>query len=333
MAPRWLDRGSEEAAQVLPSAERSAADDWIAVQLVGEDARPIPGERCRIQLPDGSARDEALDGEGFIAIRGIRPGPCAVTFPELDRDAWMSLGEADLPSRRTNGRSPAQRWTSQRRPIPDGGTTHRVRQGENIESLAFLYGHVSVTLRADARNAPLRAKRHNLNVLSPGDEFFIPALRRRSEAAHTGALHRFKRIGVPSLLRFRALVGGQPLAREPFRVAIDGQANPAIEGATDGNGFLECFVPPDAVSAEVRVGLPPQVFRYTITLRTLDPITQTTGIQGRLKNLGLYEGAVDGGEGPATHAAVSQFQMRCGLPVTGEADDATRRRLLELHQS
>lgn len=40
-------------------------------------------------------------------------------------------------------------------------------------------------------------------------------------------------------------------------------------------------------------------------------------IQSELSRRGLYGGAVDGAVGPATAAAIAQFQRRAGLPVTG----------------
>jgi hypothetical protein len=64
---------------------------WVAIQLVGEDGKPMPGVHYRILLADGSAREGSLDGEGSARVDDIDPGTCMVTFPGLDQDAWEAL--------------------------------------------------------------------------------------------------------------------------------------------------------------------------------------------------------------------------------------------------
>ena len=61
---------------------------WIEIELVGEDDKPIPGEKYRITLPDDSVANGTLDQNGFARVDGIEPGTCKVTFPDLDKDAW-----------------------------------------------------------------------------------------------------------------------------------------------------------------------------------------------------------------------------------------------------
>lgn len=50
---------------------------------------------------------------------------------------------------------------------------------------------------------------------------------------------------------------------------------------------------------------------------------QTRGVQAALKEKGFYYGQVDGQPGPETMMAVRRYQIRNGLPVTGNADEAT----------
>ncbi|MCY7348885.1 MAG: hypothetical protein LH614_22065, partial [Pyrinomonadaceae bacterium] len=62
---------------------------WIEIKLVDELDNPVPGERYRVTLPDGSTIAEGtLDEEGFARIENIDPGTCQVTFPRLDDSAW-----------------------------------------------------------------------------------------------------------------------------------------------------------------------------------------------------------------------------------------------------
>lgn len=66
---------------------------WIKIQLIGEDDKPIPGEKYRVELPDGSTREGTLDAEGIAGFEEIDPGTCKITFPDLDQDAWEPIDE------------------------------------------------------------------------------------------------------------------------------------------------------------------------------------------------------------------------------------------------
>jgi peptidoglycan hydrolase-like protein with peptidoglycan-binding domain len=50
-------------------------------------------------------------------------------------------------------------------------------------------------------------------------------------------------------------------------------------------------------------------------------------VQKRLQVAGFYTGLVDGVPGPETRTALRQYQVKHGLPATGELDEATRRSL------
>src|SRR3954447_15700440 len=51
---------------------------------------------------------------------------------------------------------------------------------------------------------------------------------------------------------------------------------------------------------------------------------QVAGLQVALRAWGLYDGPVDGIDGPGTRSAVRAFQQRAGLPVDGIAGGRTR---------
>ncbi len=62
--------------------------DWIEIQLVDGDSKPLAGERYRIKLPDGSVRSGSLDKNGSARFDGIPGGQCEVGFPEIDGREW-----------------------------------------------------------------------------------------------------------------------------------------------------------------------------------------------------------------------------------------------------
>jgi hypothetical protein len=72
-----------------PSSTPPEADtSWIAIELLGEDGKPIPYQSYQVTLADGSVVSGSLDNTGKAMIRDIAPGQCGVTFPDLDQATW-----------------------------------------------------------------------------------------------------------------------------------------------------------------------------------------------------------------------------------------------------
>jgi hypothetical protein len=61
---------------------------WLTIELVGEDGSPVPNEKYRVILPDGSVREGALNGRGTATFEELKEGECQVSFPGLDSEAW-----------------------------------------------------------------------------------------------------------------------------------------------------------------------------------------------------------------------------------------------------
>jgi hypothetical protein len=218
---------------------------------------------------------------------------------------------------------------------------HTVTPGDCISTIAFAHGLPWDTLWNHPRNAALKRKRKNPNILGEGDTVYVPDLNAREEPRGTDQRHRFMLRGGPTRLRLR-IVGppppragsrakNEPLPDLPYVVDIEGKLQ---RGTTDGNGMIECTIPPNA--RDGRLVLEPGTAReFTIPLKLgqLEPVEETRGIQARLNNLGFHCGAVDGVLGPRTQRALRRFQSSVALHVTGEADDATRSRLRQAHDS
>jgi peptidoglycan hydrolase-like protein with peptidoglycan-binding domain len=68
-----------------------------------------------------------------------------------------------------------------------------------------------------------------------------------------------------------------------------------------------------------------------LQLGSLNPISEVSGLKARLANLGYYRGPIDENLDPDTQRAISAFQAKQGLPVTGVADNATQAQLQKNH--
>lgn len=204
---------------------------------------------------------------------------------------------------------------------------HTVVQGDSMASIAKAYGFLWEQLWEHPRNAELKARRKNPNVLVAGDVVFIPALVNKTLAVETERRHRYRRKGIPSKISLQLMEGARPRAGLPFTISLDDGS--VIEGETDADGFVKASVQPERKSAVVQVKGRWGPERYQVQLGHLDPIDETTGVQQRLKNLGR-PCAVTGERDEQTEKALRRFQKEQSLPITGEPDEPTKARLLEL---
>ena len=208
---------------------------------------------------------------------------------------------------------------------------HRVDKGECISSIADAYGFSPTTVWNDGANAQLKGSRANPDILYPGDEISIPDKRAKEESGDTEQRYRFRRLGVPAYLRLRLLdYEHNPRADLDYSLDIDGESR---TGTTDGDGRIEEPIPPSAIRALLVIDTDQRHEEYEIPLGHVDPPSEIEGAQGRLKNLGLDCGAVDGDVGERTTAALKQFQRLRGLEPTGQMDDTTRGELESAHGS
>ena len=77
----------------------------------------------------------------------------------------------------------------------------------------------------------------------------------------------------------------------------------------------------------------PDNIRIPLQFGAIDPITELSGVRGRLNNLGYKAGPPDGIPGQEFHRALELFQQRHGLPPTCEPDRETVGKLREVHGS
>ena len=213
-------------------------------------------------------------------------------------------------------------------PGPVGTGEYVVKQGDCISSIARDRGHFWQTLWDEPANAELRTARKDPNVLLPGDRVHVPPRQNKYETGQTEMRHRFRLKTQPEMLRIRVLQDGKPRGNQPYTLDVDGEVH---TGTTDVNGLLECPIAANARRATLQVGTGLDIEEHVFRLGAIDPITELSGVQGRLNNLGFDCGRVDGKWGPQTERAVRKLQGFYGLPETGIVDQATRDRLQTEH--
>jgi len=194
---------------------------------------------------------------------------------------------------------------------------YQVQQGDCISSIAYAHGFLPKTLWQHSDNADLKQKRKDPNALAPGDVVAIPELQLKQESGATAKKHRFQKKGVPAKLKIRVLLNNEPRRNEKFKLCIDGRWS---EGATDGDGFVEHSLPPDARNARLVIGEGGKQEILELAFGHVDPIDSDEGAAGRLHDLGY---STREGLSPA----VRKFQADNSLRVTGELDTPTRDKL------
>ena len=214
---------------------------------------------------------------------------------------------------------------------PVGSGNYEVKQGDCIESIAMDHGLFWQTIWNHPDNLDLKNARKNPNVLREGDKVFVPDLRPKQESGATEQRHKFKRKGVPSKISIILKdEKGQPRPNLDYVLEIDGQLS---QGKTDAAGRLQHPIPPNAQRGKIIIGTGPGKEEYALQLGHLDPITEISGVQARLKNLGFDCGQADGALNDETRQAIRNFQAKCNLQETGEPDQATRDKLQQEHGS
>jgi len=227
--------------------------------------------------------------------------------------------------------STPQSDSSAQGPTPAREGDYVVEQGDCIESIACRHGFFWKTIWDHPENSELKQKRQDPNILLEGDRVFIPELTERTEKCGTQQRHRFKRKGVPSKLRLVLKDAEQkPRPHVPYMLEIDGRL---FQGETDADGCLQHSISPNAKRGRLIIGERDDPFgeEYELALGRLDPISELSGVQARLKSQRFYDGEIDGIMGPETVQAILDFQACHGLEQTGELSDETREKLKSIH--
>jgi N-acetylmuramoyl-L-alanine amidase len=204
------------------------------------------------------------------------------------------------------------------------GKRYRVKQGDCISSIADENGLFWESIWQHAENSGLRDLRGDPNVLVAGDKVFIPDKVTKEESCAVDQSHKFTKLGVPAKLNLQILDNHQVQANEPFELMVDGVT---YTGTTDGDGRLEQSIGPSAQNARLTLTNSGRI--YELELGGMDPVTESEGVKARLENLGFDTS----GDEEKLIQAIKRFQLNQNLKVTGEVDDATQAKLVEVHGS
>lgn len=204
--------------------------------------------------------------------------------------------------------------------------TITVDLGDSIPSIAKNNGFFWETIWNRPENAALKGQRKDPNVLAPGDQVFVPDIDLKYENRATNAKHKFKMKGEQIKFKLQLLMFGQPRKNEAYTLVIDGKL---YQGTTDGDGRLEHIVPANAQGGVIKLRGGKE--KYPVKVGHLNPIDEISGVQQRLNNLGFNAGDEDGQMNDRLKAALQAFQAKYQLPVTGDADGATKAKLESCH--
>lgn len=221
-----------------------------------------------------------------------------------------------------------------RHPEPDGGgsggeadpgQTVTVGPDDSILSIAKANGFFWKTLWNHPRNAELKTKRKEPEILMEGDEVYVPKIDPKKVSKPNEAKHKFKLKGEKAKFKIQLKKLGQPRANEDYILVMDGEVK---TGKTDGSGRIECEIPNDAKGGVLKLKGGKE--EIPIRIGHLDPADEPSGVFQRLKNLGFSCAGSSEDEMPA---ALKEFQAKNQLTISGALDAATKAKLRELHPS
>jgi hypothetical protein len=203
---------------------------------------------------------------------------------------------------------------------------HTVKQGDCLDSIAAQYGTTTQRIWDHADNASLRQLRKDPNVLHVGDVVKVPR-EPRQETVKSGRTHQFRLVGQATILSVQLLDAlREPLKNQPYLLRIEGENR---YGTTDDEGRINEAIPATVTLARLFVGEGQIPFEFE--LGAVDPISELSGVQARLNNLGFDAGPEDGILGPKTEHALEAFQISAGIEPSGKLDDDTRDALFKAH--
>jgi len=306
---------SSAPAPVLPAPTVQKA--WITIHLLGDDDQPYAEKNYSLILPNGRAlagdlgKSDKSNEIGKLTQKEIEPGTCDFTFLKLDHAAWSTVSGGGAENLAIVGGSAKE---------------HVIAEGDSTSSVASKYGFDPATIWADPDNAALKQLRAHPNLLLPGDSLAIPARKRKTIGLATDQIHTFKRKGTRTLVAVQVFDGDKARANQEWKLEVGDQSS---NGTSDGDGVVEVWVAPTDRTGTLTIGT--DKLQLQLNFDRLHPASESSGVQQRLASLGFWVELPDQDQAERLVAAILSFQVRVGLDPTGKIDDATRTKLVDLH--
>lgn len=203
-----------------------------------------------------------------------------------------------------------------------------VRQGDYLTKLAHTRGFSAEDVWNDPKNAELKERRGDMEVLCPGDILFLPDASPEPLDVQGGGSNVYA-AEVPSVEVHLILKDADgPIANEPY--TIGGLGDP-VNGTTGADGGVSMAVPIHIREIELRV--PGKHAVYTVLVGDLDPPDEPSGVAMRLDHLGYLDRSTAATDGGDLREAIAAFQSDQGMDPTGMLDPDTRKALIAVHGS
>lgn len=178
-------------------------------------------------------------------------------------------------------------------------------------------------------NRALRDQRKEPGILKRGDRVFVPERRKKLVPRATAKTHEFLYKRPPATVTLVLFRLGLPRKNEKGVLVIDGTYRIPVE--TNGEGVLTAPIPPRARRGTLTIGEDQEVIE--LELGGIDPIAELSGVQGRLQNLGFFDGECNGEGSPETDFAIAEFRRWANVEDDGGLTDETRLALVKAHGS
>ncbi len=349
----WAEQEDPSEQQAREKAARLEAAGQAADELDGEADDAV--KRCVSKPPNAAIEVVVVSDDGPVAgalvelRRKDQQGILASRSGRNGKVRFEGLLAADAHQVRLLG---CGRWSVQSTEALAGGLEksqydatwatppassssgkHTVAQGECLWTLAMRLGYDPQALWE--ANSDLTKDERVANVLAPDDVVLLSEGEPTLEDVRTG--QRAKIHCVPpkakARIRFQDEDGKARSGIEALVVVTTREGTEqAWNTTTNGDGAIDEEVPAEAATMEVTLATEPEPEVYHFRFAFLDPLVATSGVQGRLLNLGFSCGSERGEIGPLTRRALREFQSKYELTESGEIDDATRSKLTELYE-
>ncbi len=223
-------------------------------------------------------------------------------------------------------------------------TSYSVEQGDCLSSIAQKFGFLNWRSIYDhPSNADFKKARPDPAVIYPGDALTIPDAKRSTKSAPAKLEQRNRfQVALPrTLLRIQVKDEEEkPLASKKYELRLSD--TDVRRGSTDGDGIVEQKIAATATTAKLLVfdgdAKTGPLYVWDVAIGHLHPVDTLSGAKARLNNLGYFCGDTDDDVDSdpdaidaLTALALAGFQEANGLDRTGELDDGTQKKLIEIH--